>query len=167
MRTRDSVLGAREGTQELKAAQAVKLVATLTAKPIHKVYYQQASEAERVDTEGTFAWLMDGRFRAETEGLVIAAQDGVILTNWYKHTVLRTSTTSLCRVCLEEEETVGHIMSSCGPHKLTHYKVRHDRVVYQLMLALAAKLDVRVPDSMRWGVDGWHGVAALSSARRV
>ena len=44
--------------------------------------------------EGTFGWLSDGRFRAETERLVIAAQDGVILTNRYKHTVLKTSATS-------------------------------------------------------------------------
>ena len=56
-------------------------------------------------------------------------------------------------------------MSSCGPHMWTHYKVRHNRVVYRLMLALAAKLGVTVPDSMKWGVDGWHGVAALSSAK--
>lgn len=118
-----------------------------------------------MDTEGTFDWLTDGRFRAETEGLVIAAQDGVILTNWYKHTVLKTSTTSTCRLCREGEETIGHIMSSCGPHMWSHYKVRHDRVVYCLMLALAAKLDVRVPDSMKWGVDSWHGVAALSGAK--
>ena len=120
LRTGDRVLRAHEGTQELKAAQAFKLAMTLTAKPINKVYYQQASEAEGVDTEGTFGWLMDGRFRAETEGLVIAAQDCMILTNRYKHTVLRTSTTPLCRVRREVEETVGHIMSTCGPHKWTH-----------------------------------------------
>ena len=131
-----------EGMGELKAAQAVKLVSALTAKPIHKVYFEQASTAEGVDTEGTFGWLTDGRFRAETEGLVIAAQDGVILTNRYKHTVLRTSTTSLCRVCREGEETIGHIMSSCGPHKWSLYKERHDRVVYQLMMALAKWLEV-------------------------
>ena len=62
-----------EGILQLKAAQVVKLVQTLTMKPIHKVYYQQASFADGVDTEGTFAWLSDGRLRAETEGLVIVA----------------------------------------------------------------------------------------------
>ena len=57
----------------------------MTAKPIHRVYYFQASKSEGVDTEGMFAWLRDGRLWAETEGLVIAAQDGVLLTNRYKH----------------------------------------------------------------------------------
>ena len=36
---------------ELKAAQAVQLMSTLTAKPIHKIYFQQASSAEGVDTQ--------------------------------------------------------------------------------------------------------------------
>ena len=165
LRSGEAIPHTRESVLELKAAQAVQLVSTLTAKPIHKVYFQQASSAEGVDTEGTFGWLSDGRFRAETEGLVIAAQDGVILTNRYKHTVLKTSATSTCRVCREGEETVGHILSSCGPHMWTLYKERHDRVVYRLMMALAKRLDVTVPDSMKWGVDGWHGVAALSGAK--
>ena len=102
-----------ESVLELKAAQAVQLV---TAKPIHKVYFQQASSAEGVDMEGTFGWLSNGRLRAETERLVIAAQDGVILTNRYKHTVLKMSATSTCRVCRGGEETIGHILSSCRPH---------------------------------------------------
>ena len=130
VRTGESIPTAREGMLQLKGAQVTKFVATLTAKPIHEVYYQQASSADGVDTEGTFAWLSDGRLRAETEGLVIAAQDGVILTNRYKHTVLGTSASSTCRVCREELETIGHILSSCKPHMWSLYKERHDRVIY-------------------------------------
>ena len=137
VRSGESIPTTREGILQLKAAQVVKLVGTLTAKPIHKVFYQQASAAEGVDTEGTFAWLSDGRLRAETEGLVIAAQDGVILTNRYKHTVLGTGVSPTCRVCREEAETIGHIMSSCKPHMWSVYKERHDRVIYQLMKAFA------------------------------
>ena len=84
-----------EDTQEVKAAQACQLVDALTSKPIHKVYLQ-TSMSEDIDKDGTFAWLSDGRFRAETEALVIAAQDGVIMTNRYKHTVLKLSQTSTC-----------------------------------------------------------------------
>ena len=105
------------------------------------------------------------RLRAETEGLVIAAQDGVILTNRYKRTVLGKSTTSLCRVCREGEETIGHILSSRKPHMWSLYKERYDRVIYQLLKASARKLEVVIPDSVKWGVDGWHGVAALSGSR--
>ena len=52
--------------EQLKAAQAVQLNETLTAKTIHGVYYQ-ACLAPGNDTEGCHAWLMDGRVRAETE----------------------------------------------------------------------------------------------------
>ena len=58
----DTIPEAREGILQLKAAQVVKLVITLTVKPIHKVYYQQACSVDNVDTEGTFSWLSDGRF---------------------------------------------------------------------------------------------------------
>ena len=155
----------REGILQLKAAQVVKFVGSLTVKPIHKVFYQQATSAEGVDTEGTFAWLSDGRLRAETEGLVIAAQDGVILMNRYKHTVLGMGVSPTCRVCWEGDETIGHIMSSCKPHMWSLYKERHDRVIYQLLKAFAKKLEVVVPGFIKWGVDGWHGVAALEGAR--
>ena len=37
----ESIPTTREGILQLKATQVVKLVGTLTAKPIHKVYYQQ------------------------------------------------------------------------------------------------------------------------------
>ena len=165
VRSGESIPMTRESILQLKAAQVVKFVGTLTAKPIHKVYYQQASSAEGVDTEGTFAWLSDRRLRAETEGLVIAAQDGIILTNRYKHTVLGMDVSPTCRVCREETETIGHVMSSCKPHMWFLYKERHDRVIYQLLKAFAKKLEVVVPDSIKWGVDGWHGMAALERAR--
>ena len=154
-----------EGILRLKAAQVVKFVGTLTTKPIYKVYYQQASSADGVDTEGSFSWLSDGRLRAETEGLVITAQDGVILMNQYKHTVLGMGISPTCRVCQEEDETISHIMYSCKPHMWSLYKERHDRVIYQLLKAFARKLEVVVPDSIKWGVDGWHGMAALEGAR--
>ena len=63
----ESIPTTREGILQHKATQVVKLVGTLTAKPTHKVYYQQASSAEGVDTEATFAWLSYRRLRAETE----------------------------------------------------------------------------------------------------
>jgi len=148
--------------QDLKAAQAATLVSTLSAKPIHGVYYSQASSPDGVDQEGTFAWLSDGRLRAETEGLIFAAQDGVLLTNRYKRTVLKQSATqSTCRLCREGEETIGHILSSCRSHLWSLIKQRHDRVVYRLMLALCKKLNIKVPDALMWSIDGWKGVAAL------
>ena len=116
MQRGDVIPAAREGLLQIKAAQACQLVDTLLAKPIHKIFYQQASVVEGTDMEGTFAWLTDGWFQAEAERLVIAAQEGVLHTNRYKHTVLQMSATSTYRVCREEDETIGHIVLACKPH---------------------------------------------------
>ena len=89
---------------------------------------------------------------------MIAAQDGVILTNRYKHTVLGMDVSPTCRVCREEPETIGHVMSSCKPHTWSLYKERHDRVIYQLLKAFAKKLEVVVPDyQMVGGWLAWRG----------
>ena len=64
---------------QLKAAQAVQLLETLTAKTIHGVYYQTCL-APGNDTEGCHAWLTDGKVRAEMEALVVALQDEVLHT---------------------------------------------------------------------------------------
>ena len=48
----------------------------------------------------------------------------------------------------------------------SHYKVSYNRVVSCLVLALAEKLEVTVPDdSTKWGINGWYGVAVLSGAK--
>ena len=60
----------------------------------------------------------------------------MLKTKRYKHTVLKMSTTSTCRVCWKVEESIGHIMSACRPHMWSLYKETHNRVMYQVMLAL-------------------------------
>ena len=32
-------------------------------------------------------------------------------------------------------------------------------VIYKLLKAFAKKLEVVVPDSIKWGLDSWHGMA--------
>ena len=146
--------------EQLKAAQAIRLIETLTAKTIHGVYYQTCLAPEN-DTAGCHAWLMDGRVRAETEALVVAAQDGVLHTNRYQAEVLRNGTDPQCRVCRNGVETIGHILSICEAHTWFLIKERHDRVVYQMVLALARSQSLAVPDSWGWRPQGWQGVGVL------
>ena len=68
----------------------------LTTKPIYKVYYHKASVLDRGGHGRSLAWLTNERFQAETEGLVVAAQEEILYTNRYKHTVLKMSATSTC-----------------------------------------------------------------------
>ena len=101
-----------------------------------------------MDTQGTFVWLSNGRIWAETEGLIITAQDGAILMNRYKHSVLGMEASLTCKVCQEEAKTIGHNMSSCKPHIVV--SIQRDKIViYQLIKAYAKKLEVVVPDSIK------------------
>ena len=87
----------------------------------------------------------------------MAAQDGVILTRAYRARVLKEPVPQACRVCKKAPET----MSACEQLHWTLHKERHDRVMYRLMLAQAAKYQLAVPQGLRWGPDGWKGVAVL------
>ena len=57
-------------------------VASLCQKKIHGVFYKQCQE-EGWDTSGSHAWFLDRGLWWQTEGLVVAAQDGVIHTQAY------------------------------------------------------------------------------------
>jgi len=51
------------------------------------------------DFELTHLWLRQGKQRAKTEALVVAAQDGVIMTRAYQSRVLKKSVSPMCRKC--------------------------------------------------------------------
>jgi len=72
-----------EVVDKLKAVQAVDIVDRLYLKTIHRVYYQTCMAPGNYQ-DGCHAWLTDARVRAETQALVIAAQDGILWTNKYK-----------------------------------------------------------------------------------
>ena len=148
----------------LKEAQMEALVDSLCQKKIHGCFYKQC-QGEGWDTSGSHAWFLDGRLRGQTEGLVVAAQDGVIFTRAYRARVLKEKNISTsCRVCGSAVETLGHLLSRCHPYDWTLYKQRHDRVLYQVLLALCRKFKITIPDSMKWGASGWSGVGVLESS---
>jgi len=110
------------------------------------------------DQDGCHAWLTDGRVRAETEALVIAAHDGVLWTNKYQAEVVRNGTQPSCRVCHNGDETISHILTSCEANTWSLIKERHDRVVYQMV---AKSQYLKVPDSWGWRAEGWQGVGVI------
>ena len=83
-------------TRLLAEAQTAALDDTLCGKTINGVFFKQVKQ-EGWDTSASHAWFLDGRLRGETEGLIVAAQDGVIHTRDYQFRILKKSVSPLCR----------------------------------------------------------------------
>jgi len=81
----------------------------------HGVNYQN-SVALGIDYEGCHAWLTDSRVRAETEVLIVPAQDGVFYMNCYQAVIVKNCTDHKCRICREGDKIIGHILTGCEAH---------------------------------------------------
>ena len=66
--------------------------------------------------------------KAETEGLVIAAQDQSLPTRWYyQHKIINNGTDPKCRLCHEFNESIEHILSGCPTLAKKEHLARHDK----------------------------------------
>jgi NADH:ubiquinone oxidoreductase subunit F (NADH-binding) len=66
-----------------------------------------------VDIEQSYRWLKSGDIKGETESIIVAAQDQVISTNYFKNKIFKEETESKCRLCKQHEETIDHLTSGC------------------------------------------------------
>ena len=82
---------------------------------------------QHVDIEASNRWLTREDFFAETEGILTAVQDQVILNRNYKKYVLKQPNVDmLCRRFGKESETIQHITAACEQLARTDYLKRHD-----------------------------------------
>ena len=123
-----------EATRNVVRRQEEELTSRWRGKLIHGAYGKQICEP-KLDRRATHAWLRDGRLQARTEVLLVAAQDGVVHTRAYQHRVLK-----MPGVSEGAAETIGHIISACPAYGFTLFKDRHDRVLYQVVKAVAKAL---------------------------
>ena len=66
-----------------------------TGKIIHGQYARAIVEAG-ADVEETWSWLHQQDLKKETEGLIIAAQDQALRTNYIKFRIDKTATSPMC-----------------------------------------------------------------------
>jgi len=65
-----------------------------------------------MDTDFSFHWLKSGDLHAETEGMLLAAQDQVLPTRPIQH-FYDEQCSSVCRLCGEQNETAENIICGC------------------------------------------------------
>ena len=117
-------------------------------KVIHGAFAWETRKPE-CDKAETLTWLRNGCFKAKTEGLIAASQDGVIHTAAYCHRILGENCSPICRECGGAVETLGHILSACESYKWSLYKTRHDGILNVLVRAAAEELKIQIPEN-RW-----------------
>ena len=79
-----------------------------------------------ISHDKTWTWQGKGKFKRETESLLIAAQDNAVRTNHIKARIYKTQQNRKCRLCGDRDETINHIISECSKLAQREYKARHD-----------------------------------------
>ena len=87
-------------------------------KSLHSAFLR---ETEVRDDDNSWLWVKKGYLKKETEGLIMAAKDQAIRTNWIRHNIDKEDI-SPCRLCGERDETISHIVSECKELAQNDYK---------------------------------------------
>ena len=107
-------------------------------KPLHSAFFRETEEGR--DEDNSWLWVKKGYLKKETEGLIMAAQDQPIRTNWIRQNIDKEDISPLCRLCGARAESVSHIMPECRELAQIEYKkVRHDKVAAILHWQLCRK----------------------------
>ena len=114
-------------------------------KAMHGKYPKRVNDAD-VNKDQTHKWLRSAGLKAETEGLLIAAQDQSLATKSYHHRIMKDGTDPLCRICGKFEETIGHIISGCPELAKTEYIHRHDRAASYLHWKICRHYHINTDD---------------------
>ena len=100
---------------------------------MHGVFYKNIEDLG-LSKRLTFAFLRSAGLKSETEGFIMACQDGVFNTLVYRRRVMGMEVPDVsCRACRRAPETVMHLLSACPTYAVSAYIQRHNaalRVLY-------------------------------------
>nr|CAH7756641.1 unnamed protein product [Callosobruchus chinensis] len=117
----------------IKAAEVEFLLRLHKDKPMHGIFYKHLEE-HGLSQQLTFSFLRSSGLKSETEGFIMACQDGVFNTLVYRSRVMGVNVPDArCRACRQAPETLMHLLSACRTYAGTAYVHRHNaalRVLY-------------------------------------
>ena len=68
-------------------------------------------ETEEVRSEETWGWIRKGYLKKETKGLIFAAQEQALRTNWIRKNIDGQEVSEQCRMCRERNESIIHLIA--------------------------------------------------------
>jgi len=112
-------------------------------KALHRKYPTRTKQADvYVDHHKTNQWLKSSGLKAETEALIVAAQDQSLATrSYHSRNIIEDGTKPLCRLCSKYDETVDHIVLGCPELAKSEYIHRHDKAAPYIHWKVYQKLN--------------------------
>jgi len=110
-----------------------------------KLHGQYPKVVDKLDSAESWRWLKNTNIKAESEGLIMAAQDQCLNTNNYRRTILKETTDGKCRLCQEKDETINHITAECSIMAPKEYLARHNNVARYIHWELCGKYNLMRP----------------------
>ena len=117
----------KEDKTEAKYRAQDKLSKQWEEKAVDGKYPERTKEAD-VDQNTTNQCLSSTGLKAETEDLIIAAQDQSLATRSYHARIIKDSTDPMCSIYNRYEETIDHNVSGCPELAKAEYIQRHNKV---------------------------------------
>ena len=99
----------------------------------------------------TYQWFNKSNIKANTEALIMAAQEQYLNTRAVAHEFYHTVPDPRCRWCKQHAETVAHITSGRSKLAGTEYTKRHNNVASIIYRAICAEYDLE--HSKDWWVE--------------
>ena len=84
--------------------------------------------------------------KAETEGLIIAAQDQSLASRLYHHKIIKDGTSPLCQLCNRYDESMEHILSGCLELTKTEYIKRHNNAAAYMHWEILKHYNIKAND---------------------
>nr|CAH7732997.1 unnamed protein product [Callosobruchus chinensis] len=98
----------------IKAAEVEFLLKLHKDKPMHGIFYKHLEE-HGLSQQLTFSFLRSSGLKSETEGFIMACQDGVFNILVYRSRVMGVNVPDArCRACRQAPETLMHLLHSYG-----------------------------------------------------
>ena len=128
----------RKNPKERKGKNTAERRQRFEEKELHGQFERGTKEVE--DQKGNWLWLNKGYLKKETKGLIIAAQDQALRTNWIRKNIDKENISAKCRLCGDNDETIAHVLSECIQLAQNEYKkVRHDKIAAAIHWHLSKK----------------------------
>nr|CAH7747789.1 unnamed protein product [Callosobruchus chinensis] len=110
---------------------------------MHGIFYKHLEE-HGLSQQLTFSFLVSSGLKSETEGFIMACQDGVFNTLVYRSRVMGVNVPDArCKACRQAPEMLKHPLSACRTYAGTAFVHRHNAALRSPVLTYAPG-DIRV-----------------------